>query len=208
MINFIRKRTETDYDNIEFRNKINAVIFSIEAMPHSKYIIVTGTGRGVGTSSVAYAMTREYKTKRILFIETGRKDGICTQRGVRPLNDYLTGKCGIDDVVYKRDDGVDVVASDSGNDIDGMQYYENILKLGEGYDIVIIDTPPVIESSVFSAMLTLTKDIVLVTAKNEKFRNFQDTIDTIKKMNGNLLVVVYNKFGKQRMKNNLPIFGD
>lgn len=120
-----------------------------------KVILVTSTTENEGKSTISAKLAKslaESGKKAILIDADMRKSELLqssAKNEISGLSQLLSGKCNLEDVIYKtQDENFDVIFAGQYSDMSVELLENQVLKnmlavLREGYDYIIIDTPPV-----------------------------------------------------------------
>lgn len=172
----------------------------------SKVLAVTSPGMrdGKTTFSVNLALSFAQSGEKVLLIDGDlRKPDVAETlnlpRGLRGLQDFLFGK-PLEECVYKlNSSGLHVLAADFRNSNDALDLLcqkstaECMKNIGDGYDHVIIDTPPVLA---FSDALVWSRmaDAVILTsfAEHTSRPDLREAIDRLDEINAKVIGTVLN----------------
>ncbi len=141
-----------DYQTI----RANLGLLDGNGMPRTLVVTSPGMQEGKTTFAVNLAISVSKSGKKVLLIDGDlRNPSIASflglPKGSRGLQDVLLGKKGIHEALYSvPSSGLDVLAADSRNIDDAFELLassataQRLNGIGQGYDHVIIDTPPVL----------------------------------------------------------------
>lgn len=189
-----------------FRSLRTNIQFSNVDKP-MKSLLVTSSVPGEGKSTVAYnlAVSIAQTEKKVLLIDTDfRKPSIYSY--IEPKN-FM----GITNIIVQDMDYRDVLhVEDSINNLEIMisgpippnpseilgsaKMRELIKELDQEYDMIILDSPPVGLVTDAAVLSTIVDGVILVCAAGRtKKEDINKSIDSLKKVNANLIGVVINK---------------
>lgn len=184
---------------------IRANLGLLNGSPKSKVLVVTSPGMGDGktTFAVNLALSFAQSGEKVLLIDGDLRkpdvgETLNLPRGLRGLQDLLFGK-SLEDSVYEVSCGLHVLAADHRNSSDALDLLgqkrttDCMRNIGDGYDHVIIDTPPVLA---FSDPLVWAKmaDGVIVTsfAEHTSRPDLRETIDRLEQIGARVIGTVLN----------------
>lgn len=177
-----------------------------------KTLVVTSSNAGEGKSTVAgnLAYTFFQNGKRVLIIDCDlrkpslhRKFNVSNEEG---LTDVLVGTSKLNNVMKKIDDNLYLLTTGTlppnPAEIIGSNTMENFLEQCKiNFDYIILDTPPV--QVVADAQILSTKvdgTIIVVRAGVTKKEDVHDTVNTLKKVNANIIGTVLHAVDNSRNK--------
>lgn len=177
-----------------------------------KTLVVTSSNAGEGKSTVAgnLAYTFFQNGKRVLIIDCDlrkpslhRKFNVSNEEG---LTDVLVGTSKLNNVMKKIDDNLYLLTTGTlppnPAEIIGSNTMENFLEQCKiNFDYIILDTPPV--QVVADAQILSTKvdgTIIVVRAGVTKKEDVHDTVNTLKKINANIIGTVLHAVDNSRNK--------
>ena len=177
-----------------------------------KTIAVTSVNPGEGKTTVsgnlAYALATN--DKKVLIIDCDlRKPAMHKQFLVSNetgLTDYLIGRATLKDVIKKVEKDVHVITSGTKAPNPAEMIRSNMLEvllntLGEEYDYIIIDTPPI--SSINDGRILSAKcdgTILVVKSGGTKGKELSNAIKELQSVNGNILGTILNGVEKKKNK--------
>lgn len=177
-----------------------------------KTLVVTSSNAGEGKSTVAgnLAYTFFQNGKRVLIIDCDlrkpslhRKFNVSNEEG---LTDVLVGTSKLNNVMKKIDDNLYLLTTGTlppnPAEIIGSNTMENFLEQCKiNFDYIILDTPPV--QAVADAQILSTKvdgTIIVVRAGVTKKEDIHDTVNTLKKVNANIIGTVLHAVDSSKNK--------
>lgn len=177
-----------------------------------KTLVVTSSNAGEGKSTVAgnLAYTFFQNGKRVLIIDCDlrkpslhRKFNVSNEEG---LTDVLVGTSKLNNVMKKIDDNLYLLTTGTlppnPAEIIGSNTMENFLEQCKiNFDYIILDTPPV--QVVADAQILSTKvdgTIIVVRAGVTKKEDVHDTVNTLKKVNANIIGTVLHAVDNSKNK--------
>ena len=177
-----------------------------------KTLVVTSSNAGEGKSTVAgnLAYTFFQNGKRVLIIDCDlrkpslhRKFNVSNEEG---LTDVLVGTSKLNNVMKKVDDNLYLLTTGTlppnPAEIIGSNTMENFLEQCKiNFDYIILDTPPV--QAVADAQILSTKvdgTIIVVRAGVTKKEDVHDTVNTLKKVNANIIGTVLHAVDSSKNK--------
>lgn len=177
-----------------------------------KTLVVTSSNAGEGKSTVAgnLAYTFFQNGKRVLIIDCDlrkpslhRKFNVSNEEG---LTDVLVGTSKLNNVMKKIDDNLYLLTTGTlppnPAEIIGSNTMENFLEQCKiNFDYIILDTPPV--QAVADAQILSTKvdgTIIVVRAGVTKKEDVHDTVNTLKKVNANIIGTVLHAVDSSKNK--------
>lgn len=173
-------------------------------------IIVTSTMEKEGKSFFVanLAISAANEGKKILVVDVDLRRPMINNyfnlpRGVG-LTNYLLGDVELKDIQLKTDiDGLHVITTgpippDPGKLVESHKLRDLIKDMEQVYDLVIVDTPPVMAAS-DCIVLGGYVDGGIIVVQSGRLRNshFHDVIDSFKRANINILGVVLNQVNKR-----------
>ena len=173
---------------------------------------MTSSNAGEGKSTVAgnLAYTFFQNGKRVLIIDCDlrkpslhRKFNVSNEEG---LTDVLVGTSKLNNVMKKIDDNLYLLTTGTlppnPAEIIGSNTMENFLEQCKiNFDYIILDTPPV--QAVADAQILSTKvdgTIIVVRAGVTKKEDVHDTVNTLKKVNANIIGTVLHAVDSSKNK--------
>ncbi|WP_029231647.1 CpsD/CapB family tyrosine-protein kinase [Butyrivibrio sp. VCB2006] len=199
----------------EIKNLRSSIRFSGENI---KSLLFTSSTPNEGKSTIALETVRAFADlgKKALYIDCDLRKSILkvkiTKGSIRSgLTHYLTGQCGLEDIIYRnvaKDDDVefDIIPagplSSSPTELIASGKFEEMLKkLRDEYDVIIIDSPPL--ASVGDAAIIgsfVDGSILVVEAGSVDYRLIQKTRDKLFASGSRILGVVLNKVDNSKKK--------
>ncbi|MGG7078806.1 CpsD/CapB family tyrosine-protein kinase [Clostridium sardiniense] len=188
-------RTNIQYSSVD--KKINKIL-----------VTSSEPGEGKSTTSGNLAFTFAQDEKKVLLIDCDlRKASIHKKFRISNnigLSDVILDKGKLEKAIVKRNDYLDILPAGkvppNPSELLGSKALENLLnELGEKYDVVILDTPPL--HAVTDAQILSTKVdgvILVVRAEKTKKESVIDAKASLDKVHANILGTVLN--GGERSK--------
>lgn len=167
-------------------------------------IVVTSAGPKEGKSVISsnLALTLAQDGRKVLLVDADLRrpvlHGVFGEERKPGLSDILVGGPSSDAVRSIEDLGIDLLPAGSPvpnpAEIVGSKAFENFLrKAREAYDVVIIDTPPVLAVTDASVMGPLADGVILVARQNRTHRQaLQNAGAQLRRSRASLLGVVVN----------------
>ena len=177
-----------------------------------KVIVVTSSDPGEGKSTTAgnLAMALAQGGNSVLLVDCDmRKPSIHKKfkiSNVAGLTDLLINKYVMEEIVYKFNDNLTVVTSGNippnpSEMLDSISMRKFLTEMREEFDYIILDTPPL--QAVTDAQILSTKadgTLLVVKAEKTKKESVLNSINLIKKVNGNIIGTVLNGVDNKRNK--------
>lgn len=177
-----------------------------------KTILVTSTGPAEGKSTTCgnLALTMAQADKRVLVIDCDlrrptihKKFIISNEKGV---SNFLIGETGLDEVVHKYSDNLYLLPSGTippnpAEMLSSKKLKEFLVKVKEGFDCIIIDSPPVMAVTDAQILSTIVDGVLLVAASGQTEKEgLVKAKEQLLKVNGNLLGVILTKMPMKKGK--------
>lgn len=174
-------------------------------------LVVTGATPGTGKSFISsnLAVLSAEAGKRVLLIDGDMRRGqlaaIMKQTGAGGLSEVLTGHVDIDHVI--RNTGVHRLSfiasgrypSNPSRLLSTPRMQQLLDRLGELYDVVIVDTPPVLAVSDATLIATLAGSTVLVVRPNvQSERELEETAQRLDLAGARLIGMIFNAMPRRR----------
>ena len=176
-----------------------------------KTIAITSAEKGDGKSTIVSNLAAAYAEEgyKTLVVDTDfRRPKLHTYFGYENENgliDYLTGKIAIRELIKDTDlSKLKLITSGSRTEkpetIVSSKEFKNFMeKMGEVFDVIILDTPPYGIISDSTALLKSAEATILVTKYRKTNRGvFLKTIDELERINANISGVVVNGFDHRK----------
>ncbi len=196
----------------EIKNLRTSIIFSGEDI---KVVTFTSCTANEGKSTISLETVRSFAElgKKALYIDCDLRKSILNNKldegqFRKGLTHYLTGQSDLKNVIYTdnslEDAKFDLIpagpVSNSPTELLGSNKFKNMVEdLRKEYDIIIIDTPPlmsVIDASIVSTCAD--GSVLVVEAGNMNYKLVQKTRDKLLSSGSRILGVVLNKVDKSR----------
>lgn len=197
----------------EIINLRTGIIFSGENI---KTVVFTSCVSNEGKSTISLEAAKSFAElgKKTLFIDCDLRKSILKHKIVegsfkKGLTHYLTGQCELKEIIYRNDaDNSEInyhlipagPVSKSPTELLASKKFEEMLnKFRSDYDVIIIDTPPlvsVVDASIVSAKADGT--VLVVEAGGLHYQMIQKVRDKIQSSNSRILGVVLNKVDKSK----------
>ncbi|MCR4903062.1 MAG: CpsD/CapB family tyrosine-protein kinase [Butyrivibrio sp.] len=197
----------------EIKNLRTGITFSGDDI---KTVMFTSCAANEGKSTVSIETVRSFAElgKKAIFIDCDLRKSILKHKieegSIKNgLTHYLTGQCGLDDIIYRHNPGredveFDIIpagpVSSSPTELLASEKFTNMVKkLRSEYDMVIIDTPPlasVVDASIISACTD--GSVIVVEAGNMNYKIIQKVRNRLKSSGSRILGVVLNKVDKSK----------
>ncbi|MBE0534946.1 MAG: polysaccharide biosynthesis tyrosine autokinase [Phycisphaerae bacterium] len=185
---------------------IRANLGLVNGHPRSKVLVVTSPGMrdGKTTFSVNLALSFAQAGEKVLLIDGDLRKPDVTEtlnlpRGLRGLQDLLFGKPLEASVYVVSPSGLHVLASDHRNANDALdllgqaQTVECMKNIAEGYDHVIIDTPPVLAFSDALVWAKMADGVILTSfAEHTSRPDLREAIDRLEQIGIRVIGTVLN----------------
>lgn len=171
-----------------------------------KRIAITSCGMNEGKTVVSLHIGRSLAElgKKVLVVDADLRKSVmasrnASARGAKGLSEVLTGLKELPDCIYATQfENLHVMFAGQypPNPVDLLdgKYFEDVLDaVGEVYDYVLIDTPPlgmVIDAAVIAAKCDSA--IMIIGSTNTRYPQAQDVIEQLQKSGCNVLGVVLN----------------
>lgn len=165
-------------------------------------------GEGKTTTAVHLAIAHSNQGKRTLIIDCDlRRPSVHQKLDIRPtqgLSNVLTGEVGWRDVILKLDayPELDVIAagppSRRASDLIGSRTVEILEEASREYDLIIVDSPPLLGFAEPLQMATATDGVIVVTKAGETSRKMvANVIQVLTRLRANVIGVVLNQVKKE-----------
>lgn len=178
----------------------------IDAADHPRTIVITSsfTGEGKSTVTMNLAMTMAQAGMRLCLIEADlRRPKVLEYMGLDGsvgLTDALIGNASVADVLQQYGDtSLWVVGAGSippnPSELLGSPAMRTVLaELGEEFDQIIIDAPPVLPVTDAVVLSTVADGVIVVAGSGLVEReHFKHTLEAIESVNGKVLGIVLNR---------------
>ena len=197
----------------EIKNLRTSIIFSGEDI---KTVVFTSCTANEGKSTISIEAVKSFAElgKKTLLIDCDLRKSILKhkiQKGSmrKGLTHYLTGQCELEDIIYgcksgSSDKEFSIIPagpiSNSPTELLASHKFKDMLKkLRDEYDVIIIDTPPlmnVVDASIVST--NADGAVIVVEAGNTNYKIIQKTRDKLLLSGARILGVVLNKVDKSK----------
>ena len=149
-------------------------MMSSSSSPFTVMLTSSIQDEGKTTTAVSLAVTAAREERKTILIDIdyhkcGASRAVGIPQGVQSLDEVLTGACGLQDAIYTHPEYefLDAIGfADFPSDIEGMHNREAMEKLlrelKKKYQLIVIDTPPVLMASNATFMASLVDLIVVV----------------------------------------------
>ena len=194
----------------EIKNLRTGITFSGEDI---KTVVFTSCTANEGKSTLSLETARSFAElgKKTLYIDCDLRKSILKHKIVEGklrdgLTHYLTGQCDLDGIIYNNESDEDFTfdlipsgpVSSSPTELLASNKFKNMIEeLRKLYDVIIIDTPPlmsVIDASIVSKIAD--GSVMVVEAGNINYKIIQKTRDKLLNSGSRILGVVLNKVDK------------
>ncbi|WP_299153973.1 hypothetical protein [uncultured Tateyamaria sp.] len=166
-------------------------------------LLLTSASDGEGTSTIAYALALSASRSglKTILIEADMRPGVEHEGGPRGLVSLLRGQCEIDDVLVesKEDTGVSLWILPASETVDysaellASQPMHNLMhELPTVFDVVIIDSAPVLYSADAEVLATLTDGVILVAGFGTRQKRLESAVELLDRDCDNLLGAFVN----------------
>lgn len=193
-----------------FRAVRNSIKFATLDKPLKIFTVtssVQGEGKSFFAANISISMANE--GKRVLLIDGDLiRPSIHTlfQTSNSPgLTNFLSGEKGLSDIKFPtHTNGLDIMTTgplppDSGKLVESQKMRQLIIDMGKDYDIVVVDTAPILASSDAIVLGGYADGMVMIVESAQTTRSIlTHAIEEIKKANINLLGAVLNKVKELR----------
>lgn len=181
-----------NFEYLNFQNKINCLAVT-SSLP--------GEGKSTVALNLALAMSQH---RRVVLIDADLRrptvSKITGLEGSIGLSGVLSGKGSLQEALqpWRRGQFTVLTAGQippNPSELLGSDAMKRTLdQLGEQFDLIIIDTPPLLAVSDSAILSKLTDGaVVVVNAKRTKRQELEQSLDTIEKSGGDVVGVVMNK---------------
>lgn len=197
----------------EIKNLRTGITFSGEDI---KTVLFTSCTSNEGKSTISIETVKSFAElgKKTLLIDCDLRKSIFKHKikkgSIRKgLTHYLTGQCDLKDIIYNCKSGSNEFefyaipsgpTSNSPTELLASNKFKEMLKvLRDEYDVIIIDTPPlinVIDASIISS--NIDGAVIVVEAGNTNYKVVQKTRDKLLASGTRILGVVLNKVDKSK----------
>ena len=173
-------------------------------------ILVTSAtpGEGKTTTAVHLAVAHSDQRKRTLIIDCDlRRPSVHQKLNIHPLkglSNVLTEEVGWRDVIMKLDrhPDLDIIAagppSRRASDLIGSRMVELLEEASKEYDLIIVDSPPLLGFAEPLQMATAADGVIVVTKAGQTSRKAVATvINTLQRLRANVVGVVLNQVKKE-----------
>lgn len=198
-------------EDIRFSQAVESAIVnldSIELDDTKKIILITGPSKGVGKSKLSYELAKKYSDlgSKTILLDCDYKKGLQEKSfGVKKIsqNDFDNISQEIDN--YKHDENLYFIPRIKGLrnsfGLVNSQKFKNIIfnTLRPQFDIIIIDTPPLLAVSDTSALINYADINILVTRHNQtKIKEIKICEDNLNQINKQFDGVFYNAYERPK----------
>lgn len=173
----------------EYRSIAVQVEQSLTLAPEAKIIAITGSDRTCGKSltslNLALVLARRGE-RRVLLVEGDlwrptMRDYLDAPEGIAGVGDILGRSVPVSHaIVTIWGAGLDVIFSGSAGDVNDLMTGDSLARLGEelrkNYEVIVVDTPPVVLAAGRSLVGWADKSIVVVRAGQTKKKPIEDTL--------------------------------
>lgn len=170
-----------------------------------KVIVVTSSipGEGKSTTSGNLALTLAQTGKKVLLVDCDlRKPSIHKKFKISNnnggLSDILINKFSMDEVMVKYNDTLTIVTSGTippnpAEMLDSISMKTYLEEMRNNFDYIVLDTPPLLAVT-DAQLLSMKADgtLLVVKAESTKKESVTNSVNLIKKVNGNLIGTVLN----------------
>jgi len=164
-------------------------------------------GEGKTTTAVHLAVAHSDQRKRTLIIDCDlRRPSVHQKLNIHPtqgLSNVLTEEVGWRDVIMKidRHPDLDIIAagppSRRASDLIGSRMVELLEEASKEYDLIIVDSPPLLGFAEPLQMATAADGVIVVTKAGQTSRKAVGTvIQTLQRLRANVVGVVLNQVKK------------
>jgi capsular exopolysaccharide synthesis family protein len=164
-------------------------------------------GEGKTTTAVHLAVAHSDQRKRTLIIDCDlRRPSVHQKLNIHPsqgLSNVLTEEIGWRDVIMKLDrhPDLDIIAagppSRRASDLIGSRMVELLEEASKEYDLIIVDSPPLLGFAEPLQMATAADGVIVVTKAGQTSRKAVATvINTLQRLRANVVGVVLNQVKK------------
>ncbi|MBP3197658.1 MAG: CpsD/CapB family tyrosine-protein kinase [Butyrivibrio sp.] len=196
----------------EIKNLRTSIIFSGEDI---KTVVFTSCVANEGKSTISIETVRSFAEmgRKALYIDCDLRKSLLERKIhegkiEKGLTHYLTGQCKLEEIIYNNDGNEDVSFdlipsgpySSSPTELLSSEKFRNMLAdIRKKYDIIIIDTPPLM-SIVDASIVSTNADgaVLVVEAGNVNYKVIQKTRDKLLQYGARILGVVLNKVDRSR----------
>ncbi|ABE29148.1 capsular exopolysaccharide family domain protein [Paraburkholderia xenovorans LB400] len=174
-------------------------------------LVVTGATPGTGKSFISsnLAVLSAEAGKRVLLIDGDMRRGqlaaIMKQTGAGGLSEVLTGRIDVDHVIRNTDvHGLSFIAagrypSNPSQLLSTSRMQQLLERLGELYDVVIVDTPPVLAVSDANLIASLAGSTVLVVRPDaQSDRELEEAAQRLDRAGARLVGMIFNAMPRRR----------
>lgn len=172
-----------------------------------KSLIITSSIPGEGKSTIAFnlAISIAQTEKNVLLVDTDlRKPTIHSYikaQDFSGVTNIIAQNVNYKEVLYSKSDlgNLDIIISGpvppNPSEILGSEKMRNLIKeLEQHYDIILFDSPPIGLFTDAAVLSTIVDGVIMVCAAGKTQReDIAKSIDSLKKVNANLLGFVFNK---------------
>lgn len=203
-------RSELPYEiNEEMKNLRTNIQFCGD---DKQVILLTSTFSGEGKSTIALDLCRSMTElgMRVLLIDADMRKSVLKKKVNGPvpkrgLSHYLSGQCGLDELIYKTTtDNLSVIFSGevppNPSELLSNQRFEELIQVvREYFDYVFVDCPPVgmvVDAAVVAPLCD--GSILLIEAGEVKYRAAQDMVARMKTTGCPILGAILNKVDRKK----------
>ncbi|WP_417592055.1 GumC family protein [Parasphingorhabdus sp.] len=177
-------------------------------VPKSLLLTSTRPNEGKSTSALALATVLASSKKRILMVDGDMRNpslhSMLGEKNIHGLSNYLAGDDDLDKLIHKSDVfGFDAMSAgpippNAAELLSGNRIIELIAKLGESYDTVIIDAPPVLGFADIPLLARSVEGVIYtIESGGAKLRDIQSSIQRIRNAHAHIFGGIITKVQQQ-----------
>lgn len=180
-----------------------ALEFSFLEEKRGKVLLVTGLSAGIGKSFVSRNLSALFalRQKKVLLIDADLRRGRLSSRGHhKGLSDYFLGQIALDEAIeHIEGANIDLIgtgrAVPSPSEIIASSAFGRLIASArERYDVVIVDTPPVLlMTDAQLACRVCDFALLLVRYGSDSMENINDALDLLDQVNMKSRAIVLNR---------------